>query len=111
MDKPQHKYGHDIWMAIQKIESYVVGMSQQQYLLDHKTKDAVERNFEIIGEAINQLRKIAPAQVENIRDYRKIIGFRNQLIHGYDMISDPITWDIIQQKLPLLKEDIAQFML
>jgi uncharacterized protein with HEPN domain len=48
------------------------------------------------------MRKIDHDKAANIRDYRKIIGFRNQLIHGYDMIPDPITWDIIQQKLPRL---------
>jgi uncharacterized protein with HEPN domain len=52
MDNPRQKYSHDIRQAILKIESYVKGMSQQDYLLDQKTKDAVERNFEIIGEAI-----------------------------------------------------------
>lgn len=69
----------------------------------------MERNFEIIGEALNNIRKLDPTVCEKIRESNKIIGFRNQLIHGYDMISDPITWDIIKNKVPLLAEDVSQF--
>ena len=71
-------------------------------------KAAVERKFEIIGEALNRIKKVQPKILDEIRDYRKIIAFRNILIHGYDIVSDPIVWDIIQKDVPLLREDIRK---
>lgn len=108
MDEKILKFLYDIQQSIAKIERYVEEQTIESYLQDEKTQDAVARNFEIIGEAINNIRKIAPDVASQIREARKIIGFRNILIHGYDAISDYITWDIIQTKLPLLKEDVEK---
>jgi uncharacterized protein with HEPN domain len=108
MNERIEKFLYDILTCVEKIQQYTAGMSLDEYLLDEKTQDAVERNFEIIGEAVNNIRKIDETIADQISDAPRIIGFRNHLIHGYDMISDHITWDIIQSKLPLLKQDIEQ---
>jgi uncharacterized protein with HEPN domain len=53
-------------------------------------RQAAERNFEIIGEAIRRLRDHAPEVVQQLSDHARIIGFRNILIHGYDLVDDAL---------------------
>ena len=74
---------------------------------DDLLRSGVERQFEIIGEALNQLSKIDPAMVREIKDYQQIISFRNILIHGYADIDDRLVWHIVRTKLPVLKEQIS----
>jgi uncharacterized protein with HEPN domain len=74
------------------------------YKSDLKTKKAIERNLEIIGEAMNRILKIdANFPIENAKN---IIGTRNRIIHSYDNISDDIIWTIIVRELPQLKKQI-----
>lgn len=70
-------------------------------------RSAVERQFEIIGEALSRLNKSEPTIAARISEYRRIIGFRNVLIHGYDAVTDSITWDIVQTKLPILTRELS----
>ena len=67
---------------------------------------AVERGFEIIGEALSQLWKIDPVTTASITDWRGIVGFRSVLIHGYAKVSDIKTWDIVQTELPVLRREL-----
>jgi len=68
-------------------------------------QSAVERQFEIMGEALNQLSKIDSTSILKINDYKKIISFRNVLINGYADIDNRLVWNIIESKLqPLIKE-------
>ncbi len=75
------------------------------YKKDIKTKKAVERNIEIIGEAVNRISKHKSAGIE-IKNAKKIIGTRNRIAHEYDSISDEIIWTIIIRELPKLKIEI-----
>ena len=75
---------------------------------DLKTKKAVERNIEIIGEALNRILKVDP-DIE-ITDSRKIVDTRNRIIHGYDAITSDILWLIIQKSLPVLKDEIDSLL-
>ena len=68
---------------------------------------AVERKFEIVGEALNQLKKVNPTLIENVVDYHRIIAFRNVLIHGYSQVDDNLVWTVVQEKLPELLKDLA----
>jgi len=73
-------------------------------------RSAVERQFEIIGEALNRLDDVAHDVAEGIRAYQRIISFRNILIHGYDIVEDQIVWDIIMNDVPILHQQIVQLL-
>jgi len=84
--------------------------SLETYLASRQLRWSVERGFEIIGEALSQLRKRDALLAERISEFRKIISFRNVLIHGYGAINHETTWDIIQQDLPVLLHDLETLM-
>lgn len=99
---------YDLDQAIALIFTFTHGKQLQDYTADPLLRSGVERQFEIIGEALNRLKKIDPKVVEKISDYQRIIGFRNVLAHGYDVVSDETTWDNIQNNLPKLKLEVDQ---
>jgi uncharacterized protein with HEPN domain len=100
---------YDILNAIKEIESFLGDNYQfQDYQTDLKTKRAVERNIEIIGEAMSRiLNRSASFQLSNSR---KIVDTRNRIIHGYDTVSDAILWGIIVNHLPVLKQEIGSIL-
>jgi len=75
-----------------------------QYQKDLKTRKAVERNLEIIGEAINRILKQEDTDIEII-NAQKIIGTRNRIAHEYDCISNEVIWTIIIRELPKLRKE------
>tara|TARA_R110000868_G_scaffold225639_4_gene477885 strand:- start:321 stop:581 length:261 start_codon:yes stop_codon:yes gene_type:complete len=78
-----------------------------EFQKDLKTKKAVERNIEIIGEAVNRIINYKNTKIE-IQNARQIIGTRNRIAHEYDNISDEVIWTIIVRELPKLKEEIIK---
>jgi uncharacterized protein with HEPN domain len=107
MDNEIKAWLYDILQSINEIESYYNDRPRNftDYLLDLKTKRAVERNIEIIGEAVNRiLKKDKHFKLDNAQ---KIIGTRNRIIHGYDKISDDLIWSIMINNLPKLKEEVT----
>lgn len=99
----------DIFESIQKIEKYTDNLSYDEFVIDEKTKDAVIRNLEIIGEADRQIPDNIKASISEI-EWSKIIGLRNRVIHGYFAIEYGIIWHILKEELPLLKEKIKKFI-
>jgi uncharacterized protein with HEPN domain len=93
-----------------EIQRFVSGMSLEQYSSDEKTRLAVERSFEIIGEALNRSYKLDPELVDAIPNYRQIISFRNILAHCYDTVEDRIVWGIIEESLPHLLGDLESLL-
>jgi uncharacterized protein with HEPN domain len=75
---------------------------------DLRTRKAIERNIEIIGEALNRILKAYPDI--SISDSRKIVDTRNRIIHGYDSITPDILWLIIKQSLPVLRNEVAELL-
>ena len=67
---------------------------------------AVERQFEIIGEALAQLLKLDEKLAERLSDHRRIIAFRNILIHGYADVDDRLVWDVATTKLSVLRREV-----
>ncbi|MCC7300443.1 MAG: DUF86 domain-containing protein [Verrucomicrobia bacterium] len=85
-------------------------MTFEAYQTDRKTQAAVERKFEIIGEALNRIHNADQELLERIRDYRSIISFRNILAHGYDSVEDRVVWGIIENDLNTLIEDTNELL-
>jgi uncharacterized protein with HEPN domain len=101
------KYLFDIEKAIEDIQEYTKDKKYDHFVDDTMLQAAVERKFEIIGEALNRIKTIDSEFIEQIKDYRKIIGFRNIIAHGYDIIDVKIIWDAIKFNLPKLKNNIS----
>jgi uncharacterized protein with HEPN domain len=86
------------------------GVTFELYLQNKVLQLATERQFEIIGEAISRLSRIDEAKLmEIIPDYRKIIGFRNIIAHGYDVIDQAVLWDFAVNKVPELLEQVDRY--
>ena len=96
------KYLYDIKLASEKISRFVESKNYQDYETDDLLKSGVERQFEIMGEALNQLSKIDILTINKISNYQQIISFRNILIHGYADIDGRLVWNILESKLPTL---------
>ena len=96
------KYLWDAREAARLIRRFVTDKSFTDYQGDDMLRSAVERQFEIIGEALNLLSKIDAAVASDIPELGRIVAFRNVLIHGYATVDDRLVWGIVEGKLPLL---------
>lgn len=97
----------DIERAINEIHDFLPDLKNfLEFEKDLKTKRAVERNIEIIGEAMSRILKNVPNIA--ISDSRKIIDTRNRIIHGYDSVSDDVIWLIVVRYLPILEKEIKE---
>ena len=108
MELAAKKLLYDIDQAIGLIISFVRGKRFEDYANDPLLRSAVERQFEIIGEALNRLVKVDPESASRISGYQRIIAFRNVLAHGYDVVSDEIVWDIVQDRLVVLRQEVDE---
>ena len=100
------KYLYDIQQAAARIAEFTAGKQFEDYHSNTMLRAAVERQFEIIGEALSQLARLDERLVERISEHRRIIAFRNILIHGYADVDDRLVWDVIQGKLPVLRREV-----
>src|SRR5206468_1958519 len=94
------KYLYDMQRACLLLSSFLSEKSFESYESDALLRSAVERQLTIVGEAMSRLRKLDPAIMLRITDARKIIAFRNILVHGYDMIDHEVVWGVIETGLP-----------
>lgn len=100
----------DAGEAIHAIQAFVSGIGPDDYAANALLHSAVERKFEIIGEALNQLSKLDPALAARIPDLAQIVAFRNLLIHGYAAVDHPRVWRIVQESLPRLRAAVATLL-
>ena len=101
---------YDVLNAIHEIDSFFHDQPAtfEMFQQDLKTKRAVERNLEIIGEAVNRVYKKSPDIP--LTNARNIIATRNRIIHNYDNVSEQIIWSIVISHLPVLKTEIEQLL-
>lgn len=98
-----------IEQAIKEIKDFLPDKKDFiKFQQDIRTKRAVERNIEIIGEAVNRILKAKP-EIQ-ITKARKIVDTRNRIIHGYDTVSDDILWAIVLKDLPELEKEINRLL-
>ncbi|MCL4482499.1 MAG: DUF86 domain-containing protein [Bacteroidetes bacterium] len=101
------KYLSDILRAIELIEQFTIPLtSYNEYSADLKTQSAVERQLGIIGEAVNKFDKSQPELP--LEHARKIVGFRNRLIHSYDTVDPSMIWAILKRHLLPLKDEVIE---
>lgn len=105
MTEKELKYLSDILTAILLIEDFTASIfTFEDYNHDLKTQSAVERQLGIIGEAVNKFERLESGIT--IENARKIVGFRNRLIHAYDAVDASMVWAILKNYLAPLKEEI-----
>lgn len=104
------KYLYDIQRAVLLLREFTASKTFVDYERDAMLRAAVERKFEIIGEAVAQLAKVDEVVVARISEYQHIIAFRNVLIHGYADVDDRLVWEVLETNLPALEREI-EFLL
>ena len=102
------KYCFDIEQAAKGIQEFTTGKSLADYQANFLLQSGVERQFEIIGEAVSQLAKRDPATAERIPGYQRLIAFRNILIHGYADVDDVLVWGLIETHPPQLRAVVQE---
>ena len=98
-------YLWDVIDSCDQILELTEGFAEADYLSDIKTRLATERCLSIIGEALAQARQHFPDSLQDISDVRRIVGFRNRLIHAYLNINDSTVWHIVQTYVPKLRAE------
>lgn len=110
MQLESKKFLEDIRSALSDILEFTSGITYEDYENNRMLQSAVERQFEIIGEAVKRLSAADPDAASKIERFERIISFRNILIHGYDIVENTVVWDIIQQDLPKLHSQVKNFL-
>ena len=107
MDRDPRAYLWDAKKSADAIAEFVRGRTFDDYAADSMLRSAVERQFEIIGEALRRLEKAAPDVALRLPERAQAIVFRNILIHGYHSIDDGIIWRMVHESLPALRARVA----
>jgi len=104
------KYFFDIAEACDLIAQFTTGKTLADYKMDPLLRSGVERQFEIIGEALNQAIQHDPSVSRQISNSTRIIAFRNRLIHGYATVAVEVVWGVIETNLPQLTQEVKQLL-
>ena len=110
MPRSLRAYLWDIEQAANNILVFTRGKQLSDYQNDATLRAAVERNFEVIGEALAQALRFFPEIAGRITNEDEIIAFRNRLIHGYATVRDALVWDIVQTDLPRVRHEAAALL-
>ncbi|MEQ6377466.1 DUF86 domain-containing protein [Bacillaceae bacterium S4-13-56] len=109
MQREPNVFLEDIYNASSKIQTYTNGLSYDEFIDNEMVADAVIKNILVIGEAVknipDEIRKNNP-QIE----WRKMAGMRDMVIHGYFSINYRMVWDVVQNKIPVLKQEIRKLL-
>jgi len=100
------KHLFDILEAARDIEEYTSGLECSDFIKSGMVQAAVERKFQIIGEALNRIKQLDSSILQSISEHQRIIAFRNIIVHGYDVIDSEIIWDAVKNHLPKLKNEV-----
>ncbi|MEO0071179.1 MAG: DUF86 domain-containing protein [candidate division WOR-3 bacterium] len=109
MPRDYKAFLEDIVEAATVARQFVAGMTKEQFAQDRKTRDAVVRNLEVIGEAVKKVSDEIKDKYPEV-EWKKIAGLRDILIHDYFGIDTDIIWDVIQNKLPTLIKQLQQIL-
>jgi uncharacterized protein with HEPN domain len=104
------KYLYDIHQACELLHEFTAGKTLADYAAHAMLRAAVERQFEIIGEALNQMFRRDVSLTLRISGHQRIIAFRNRLIHGYADIDHEVVWGILEANLPTLRLEVEALL-
>jgi uncharacterized protein with HEPN domain len=110
MRRDPRKYLWDAQQAAERIARFLDGKTFDDYLADEQLRSAVERQFEIIGEALAQLARFDPTIAAGLPDLPRIVAFRNVLIHGYATVDDRLVWGVVEGSLPGLRSHLSELL-
>ncbi len=102
MQRDVKAYLLDIIQACEAIQAALNGIDLQEYRKNRLIRSSIEREFTIVGEAISLISKYSPETFNRITEGRRIIDFRNQLIHAYIGVNDALVWGVAERNLPTL---------
>ena len=102
MPRDSRAYLWDALQAVELLSSFCEGRTFPEYQADALLRSAVERQLEIVGEALNQLSKVAPDIAAQVPELARIVAFRNILIHGYATVDDALVWQVLVERVPVL---------
>lgn len=100
----------DMRDAADSIAEFVAGKGLADFTSDKLLRSGIYYQFAVIGEALARLKATDEEAIERISEHWRIIGFRNQIIHGYSKIDDEITWRIVEGKLPILRRELEELL-
>ena len=110
MPREPKAYLHDMSLAAALIAEFTAGLDFSAYAADAMVRAAVERQFEIIGEALGRLAKLDPGTADRISEHRRSIAFRNILVHGYIGVDDMLVWDVVATRLGDLRPEVEELL-
>jgi uncharacterized protein with HEPN domain len=100
----------DSLRAAERVRSFIQGKAYEAFIADDLLRSAVERQLQIIGEALSQLARVDPTTAGKLADLRRIIAFRNVLVHGYAAIDYATVWRLIEDRLPELQTSLQALL-
>jgi uncharacterized protein with HEPN domain len=103
-------YLHDILTAADAISGFLADADFDGYVENDLVRSAVERKFEIIGEALGQLAKVDAELAARVSRWRDIIAFRNIIAHGYASLDHTVVWRAHKDSLPALRAEVAALL-
>lgn len=110
MTRDAEKYLFDILDSARFLVNFTKGQTEGRYRTDRAFRGAVERELQIIGEALMQLRNLRPEVSAAITESHNIIGFRHVLVHGYFDLDTGTVWDVVQNKLEILAREVKDML-
>lgn len=110
MQPDPRKYLWDALRATGFLRRFAAGKTFAEYQDDVLLRSAVERQFEIVGEALSQLAKSNPDMAAQVPELPRIVAFRNILIHGYANVDDALVWQVLTDKLPQLETAVRTLL-
>ena len=100
----------DAMRACQNIMDYTAGLTLEIYQGNSQLRHSVERACEILGEAFKRIEKVDPSFRERFPEMGDIIGMRNRLIHGYDVVDEEVVWRTAEENIPALADKLAAWL-
>ncbi|GAA0238090.1 DUF86 domain-containing protein [Saccharothrix mutabilis subsp. mutabilis] len=110
MRRDPRAYLWDALHAAELLSEFTQGRTFTHYQADAMLRSAVERQFEIIGEALNNLSKVDADLAAAVPELRRIVAFRNILIHGYATVDDALVWQVLTEKRPGLERTLRELL-